>query len=78
MISTEELHKICSFLVTVYGKVSIQNNEFDEICRLILQDKKNKENRILCVLLNGIGDSRWDCEINVNEVKNSLSFYLSL
>jgi len=78
MISTEELHKICSFIVTVYGKVSIQNNEFDEICRLVLQDKKNKENRILCVLLNGIGDSRWDCEINVNEVKNSLSFYLSL
>jgi 3-dehydroquinate synthase len=78
MISPEELHRICSFLVTVYGKVSIQNNDFDEISRLILQDKKNKENRILCVLLNGIGDSRWDCEINVNEVKNSLSFYLSL
>lgn len=78
MISEEELHKICSFLVQVYGKVSIHKDELDSISRLILQDKKNKENRILCVLLDGIGNSRWDCEITLDEVKNSLSFYLSL
>jgi len=78
MLSEEELHKICSFLVQVYGKVSIQESDLDEISRLILQDKKNKENKILCVLLDGIGRSRWDCEINLDEVKNSLSFYLSL
>lgn len=78
MISEEELNKICAFLLQVYGKVSIQKNELDDISRLILQDKKNKENRILCVLLDRIGSSRWDCEINLEEVKNSLSFYLSL
>src|SRR5688572_6776733 len=58
MISEEELHKICSFLVQVYGKISIKESELDEISRLILQDKKNKENKILCVLLDGIGRSR--------------------
>jgi 3-dehydroquinate synthase len=78
MISEEELVKICSFLVQVYGKVSIKENELNAIAQLTLQDKKNKENRILCVLLDGIGKSRWDCEISIDEVKNSLSFYLSL
>jgi 3-dehydroquinate synthase len=78
MISEEDLHKICAFLVQVYGKVSIKEEEFDAIGRLILQDKKNKENKILCVLLDRIGSSRWDCEISLDEVKNSLSFYLSL
>lgn len=78
MISEEDLHKICAFLVQVYGKVSIREEEFEAIGRLILQDKKNKENRILCVLLDRIGSSRWDCEISLEEVKNSLSFYLSL
>jgi 3-dehydroquinate synthase len=78
MISEEELVKICSFLIQVYGKVSVKENELDAIAQLTLQDKKNKENRILCVLLDGIGKSRWDCEISVDEVKNSLSFYLLL
>jgi len=78
MISEEELHNIFTFLVQVYGKVSIHQNELDAISGLILQDKKNKGNRILCVLLDRIGNSRWDCEISLDEVKNSLSFYLSL
>jgi 3-dehydroquinate synthetase len=39
------------------------------------QDKKNKGNKVLCVLLEGIGKARWDCEINNDEVKGALSFY---
>jgi 3-dehydroquinate synthase len=78
MISEIELRDISSFLQQIYGKIALKENELPAIARLVLQDKKNKENRILCVLLDGIGNSRWDCEISLDEVKNSLSFYLSL
>jgi 3-dehydroquinate synthase len=78
MISEDEFRKVRTFLLQIYGKVSIQESELDPIATLVLQDKKNKENRILCVLLNGIGNSRWDCEISLDEVKSALSFYLSL
>ena len=52
--------------------------DLDPIGEIVLQDKKNKENRILCVLLNGIGNARWDYEISLEEVKNALTFYQSL
>ena len=40
-----------------------------------MQDKKNKGNKILCVLLEGIGNAKWDCEISPDDVKRALSFY---
>jgi hypothetical protein len=42
-----------------------------------MQDKKNKGNKILCVLLDGIGHAKWDCEIRPEEVKRALAFYRS-
>jgi 3-dehydroquinate synthase len=55
-------------------------NKSDEagIAQLTVQDKKNKGNKILCVLLEGIGKARWDCEISQDEVKRALTFYRSL
>jgi 3-dehydroquinate synthase len=70
--------EITKFLVLIYGKVNLSREDLEPISRLILQDKKNKENRIMCILLEGIGSARWDCEINLNEVKDALTFYLSL
>lgn len=78
LIKDTDFRKLCSFVVSIYGKISLKPAELDAIGQIALQDKKNKGNRILCVLLDGIGNARWDCEISLEEVKNALTFYLAL
>jgi len=75
LIGEKSFHQICNYILQIYGKVDFGLNELDAISKLMLQDKKNKDNRILTVLLNGIGRAGWDYEINLAEVKDSLSFY---
>ena len=78
LLTQAKLNEVCSFIVSVFGKIDLRPEDDDGILKLTLQDKKNKENRILCVLLEGIGKPRWDCEISANEVKGALTFYRSL
>jgi 3-dehydroquinate synthase len=73
----EEFDEIRRFIIKVFGKVGFDAGEEEDIAKLTIQDKKNKENRILCVLLDGIGKARWDCEIRPEDVKRALSFYRS-
>ncbi len=77
-LSEEDFRNICDFIVKIYGKVAIESEDLGSIAQLTLQDKKNKENRILCVLLDGIGKAKWDCEISLESVKEALSFYRTI
>lgn len=77
MLSESEFEDIRSYITRIFGKVSIENGEEEIIAGLTAQDKKNKGNKILCVLLAGIGNAKWDCEIRSEEVKRALSFYRS-
>ena len=78
LLTQQDFTNICDYVLKIYGKVKFENDELDSIAQLTLQDKKNKGNRILCVLLNGIGSATWDCEITLESVKESLSFYRTI
>lgn len=78
LLKTGELEEIARFISSVYPRIEIDRETEEAVCRLMLQDKKNRDNKILCVLLNGIGHAKWDYEINVDEVKNALTFYQTL
>lgn len=75
LISANDLERITNFILRIYGKVKIANDELSDIAHLTLQDKKNKNNKIMCVLLEGIGNARWDCAISLESVTEALSFY---
>lgn len=77
MLSEQEFGEIRQYILGIFGKVHLASGEEEAIARLTSQDKKNKGNRILCVLLDGIGSAKWDCEIRPEEVKRALSFYRS-
>lgn len=77
MLTETEFGGIRSYILDTFGKVPIASGDEDAIAKLTTQDKKNKENRILCVLLDGIGSAKWDCEIRPEEVKRALAFYRS-
>jgi len=77
MLQAEDFQEILHFILKTFGKVVLTPEEEETITKLTSQDKKNKENKILCVLLEGIGNARWDCEIRPEEVKRALAFYRS-
>lgn len=77
MLNAHEFEEISAYVLGVFGKVELKDTDEEEIAALTIQDKKNKENKILCVLLEGIGKARLDCEIRPDEVKRALSFYRS-
>jgi 3-dehydroquinate synthase len=78
LLSESSFDDITSYLLKIFGKIKLERNQLEDIASLTLQDKKNKGNRILCVLLNGIGNAQLDCEISLDEVKSALDFYRSL
>lgn len=78
LMPPDDLRAIARYILQVFGKINIDPADDQTISMLTVQDKKNKGNKILCVLLEGIGKARWDCEISLDEVKGALSFYRSL
>lgn len=78
MLTAEDFTSITNYILSVYGKVNLGDKQIEEAAQLTVQDKKNKGNKILCVLQDGIGRARWDCEISLDEVKRALAFYQSL
>ena len=77
-LSDAEFNTITGFILRIYGKVKVDSDDLTSIAQLTLQDKKNKGNKIMCVLLDGIGRARWDCEISLESVTEALSFYRTI
>jgi 3-dehydroquinate synthase len=75
MLTEEELRSIMSHIRRVFGKIELTRDQIKRISTLARQDKKNRDNKILCVLLKGIGSAVWDVEISVDDVNDALSFY---
>jgi 3-dehydroquinate synthase len=77
-LSTDDFTHIKDFILSVYGKIEIAQQNDSAIAALTLQDKKNEGDKVLSVLLNGVGKATWDNEITKEEVKAALAIYRSL
>ncbi len=77
MLSQHELQDVSGYLLAVFGKLNLPEQP-REIANLCYQDKKNKDNKVLMALLNGIGRARWDDEVSMDEIVDSLTYYGSL
>lgn len=76
MISSDELNQITRFIKQIFGKETIPAATGDLI-RVISQDKKNRGNKILMALPDGIGQCKWDVDVTPEEIRASLEYYLS-
>lgn len=77
LLHQDNFNAIVQYIRSIYDKVELSPDKIEAISKLAIQDKKNRDNKILCVLLDGIGRARWDEEISTNEIKESLSYYQS-
>jgi len=76
LINKEELDQITKYIVQIFGKIEIPQLR-EPILKGMLQDKKNKGNKILMALTNGVGKAVWDIEISEEEIQSSLTYYAS-
>jgi 3-dehydroquinate synthase len=70
--------KLTDYILSVFGKIALEETELSAISELCQQDKKNKGTKGLCVLPRGIGKAQWDVEISLEEIEASLSYYRML
>lgn len=75
LLSKEALEKIETFMVSIYEKVSVAEEDIKAISFLALQDKKNSNSTINCTLLNGIGRAVYDQPVTLQEIQESLRYY---
>ena len=73
-ITLSELNEIENVLVSNYESIDLSNENLHEIYQLMLNDKKNEQQKILCVLLIGIGESVINQEISEQEILESLEY----
>jgi 3-dehydroquinate synthase len=76
LLKAEMLKEISGYIISIFGKEVLPAS--DQIMELIIQDKKNKGNKILMALLETVGHVKWDVEVNESEIRNSLDYYGSL
>jgi 3-dehydroquinate synthase len=69
------LDKIETFIVSIYEKVKLTEEDIKAITQLALQDKKNTKSTINCTLLQGIGKAVYDQPVTLPEIQESLRHY---
>ncbi|HTF80115.1 MAG TPA: 3-dehydroquinate synthase family protein, partial [Cytophagales bacterium] len=77
-ISATELKEITTYLLKIYGKISITPEQVKKIVPLTLQDKKNESNVVLFSLLEKIGKANYNIEISEHEMYDAMYYYISL
>jgi 3-dehydroquinate synthase len=74
LLTQDELTQIQSYIISLYGKVSLPANK-TAIVSLALQDKKNVADKIMIAVPKGIGSYAWDVHTSETEIIDALNFY---
>lgn len=77
LLDEPSLKEITTYILKIFGKLTVPESALQQIAALCLQDKKNKGDSVLSALPDGIGKAKWDVEISSEEIVESLRFYCS-
>lgn len=77
-LSESELEEITHFILSIYGKVAIDEAIIPDLIQLTVQDKKNEGGRTLMTLIAAIGVAEINCAVNAQEIREAMVFYLNL
>jgi 3-dehydroquinate synthase len=73
----EDLEKIKTHLLNIYKKISFNNNDIENIIKLLVHDKKNSHGKINFVLIKKIGCPIYDVEVDNKLIKEAFNYYLN-
>ncbi|MGV3631064.1 MAG: 3-dehydroquinate synthase [Bacteroidota bacterium] len=78
LLDRTSFEEVRACIQTNFPLLAFREEDFPAIYELMLQDKKNHNRSVQCVLLKNIGDAVSDQVISYEEVEKSLSFLLHL
>jgi len=78
LIDKETLDEITTCINSIFPKISIIDLDLDEICNLMLNDKKNTHGKIKFSIIDRIGNCLFDYEVSKNQIKNAIEYYCCL
>ena len=78
MLSLDECLEIQEVIISIFGKVDIDETMFSAIYEIIAHDKKRKGDDLNFTLLNEIGKAEFNCKAEFSEVEKALSKYSKL
>ncbi len=76
-LSEEELAEIKKVFLATFPKIEILEEDYQEIIKLMIFDKKNTNGNINFVLLNKIGEAKIDCIVPDALILESFAYYLA-
>lgn len=74
LISERELLEITNYLTQLYDYIPLADDDKTVVLELMKNDKKNSQADIRCVLLDGIGSSKFDIAITPQEAYEGLLY----
>ncbi|MCX6199976.1 MAG: 3-dehydroquinate synthase [Bacteroidetes bacterium] len=75
LITALELVSVSTLLLDYFKLPSVPESSFDQILKLMKQDKKNKDNQFQFTLLKGIGNYSIDNSVEESMLIESLNYY---
>jgi len=75
ILNIDKVFEISSFMSRIFPALPVKYDDYDRIMEIMLNDKKNKNGKILFSLLRDIGKVEIDIECTKEEIIESLNFY---
>ena len=76
LLNEKTLEQIEDFIFSIYGKVPMQESDFEAIMSFTQQDKKNRGKEIRFSLINSVGSCLYDVVVSKTEMKKALEYYV--
>ena len=62
-------------MISIYGKVTILESDYNPIMEYLIHDKKNVGGRVNFVLLNDFESYKLDCKVEKELIIEALNYY---
>jgi 3-dehydroquinate synthase len=77
-LEPQELDALVQYILSIYGKVKIEDADIEALIPHTMQDKKNESNTILASLLEEIGKANYNISLTEEDIERSIYYYNSL
>jgi len=77
-LTKKDLDRISEVILATFSKIEINPEHYQPITDLMIHDKKNEKGTILFVLLNSIGDAKYNCIVPNELILKAFDYYKGL
>jgi len=70
-----ELEEITTVIIKHFPKINFTTKDIEAIIKLLIFDKKNRNGKVLFVLLRDMGDCQVDCEVPNGLIHEAFDYY---